>query len=252
MLDSSEREKRLRARTAASIWQALKGTLRELSHDKCWYCESARHRTDDAVDHFRPKGRVAECPGHEGYWWLAFDWRNYRFSCTWCNSRRVDHENSIGGGKQDHFPLLDETKRVLDRTAPVTQEEPCLLDPTVRTDPILLWYQDDGQVVPRYPDQERLKRRASESISLYFLNYHGTVERRKDLYNRVRSLVSEGKEYFDRLALGDQTAEIAFAQTLTRLQELIDEHAEFSMAAKAFLSGLRDNRHEWIADLLLQ
>lgn len=249
-LNGIERDQRLRVR--ADVWQELKAPLRALSHEKCWYCESERHRADDAVDHFRPKGRVAECPGHEGYWWLAFDWHNYRFSCTWCNSRRTDPERGDSGGKQDHFPLLDETKRVRDRGEPLIDEEPCLLDPTVKSDPMLLWFQDDGQAVPRYPGEERLKRRATESIQLYFLNYHETVELRRDLYNRIHGLVEEGKTYFDRLAQGDRTAELAFDQTANRLQELIGEQAAFSSAARAYLMGLRDNRHAWIEGLILQ
>jgi uncharacterized protein (TIGR02646 family) len=249
-LDRAERDRRLQ--TKADVWQELKAPLRALSHQKCWYCESVRHRSDDAVDHFRPKGRVAECPDHGGYWWLAFDWHNYRFSCTWCNSRRRDAETGDSGGKQDHFPLLDEPKRVRDRNKSLTQEEPCLIDPIVDSDPLLLWFQDDGQVVQRYPNQERLNRRASESIRLYFLNYHETVERRKGLFNEIRELVNEGKAYFDRWVEGDNTAHLAFDQTIIRLRKLIDEHSEFSAAARAYLRGLRDNRHAWIEDLVVQ
>ena len=249
-LDKTERDQRLK--TMAVIWQDLKAPLRSLSHEKCWYCESKRYRSDDPVDHFRPKGAVDECPEHPGYWWLAFDWHNYRFSCTWCNSRRRDKETRESGGKHDNFPLLNETKRARDRSEPLAQEEPCLLDPTVKSDPLLLWFQDDGQVVPRYPGEERLERRAKESVLLYFLNYHETSELRRALYNRIRTLVDEGKVYFDRLAQGDKTAEYAFIQTASRLQGLMAEDVEFSAAARAYLMGLRDDRHAWIEDLVVQ
>ena len=89
-LTPEERTKRVNA--CAYIWHELKEELEKCSHHKCWYCESNQDRSDNNVDHFRPKGRVTECPDHEGYWWLAFIWTNYRFSCTFCNSRRKDPE----------------------------------------------------------------------------------------------------------------------------------------------------------------
>ena len=59
------------------VWKELKGPLQALSHNKCWYCESKNLRSDNAVDHFRPKGNVRNVvPPHDGYWWLAFDWKN--------------------------------------------------------------------------------------------------------------------------------------------------------------------------------
>ena len=40
----------------ATVWRALKSKLADLLHDKCWYCECSVTRSDNAVDHFRPKG----------------------------------------------------------------------------------------------------------------------------------------------------------------------------------------------------
>src|SRR4051812_48374124 len=88
----------------SAIWRDLKDTLKQVSHNKCWYCESIDIRSDNAVDHFRPKAAVADSPAHEGYWWLAFKWENYRFCCTYCNSRRLDDRGNVGG-KADRFPL---------------------------------------------------------------------------------------------------------------------------------------------------
>jgi len=83
------------------VWGLFKGALRTLSHGKCWYCEAIDARSDNAVDHYRPKGNVrGATPRHEGYWWLAFEWSNYRFSCTYCNSIRKSAGKT--GGKQDY------------------------------------------------------------------------------------------------------------------------------------------------------
>ena len=42
----------------ADVWRELKPLLASISADKCWYCESKDIRSDNAVDHFRPKGSV--------------------------------------------------------------------------------------------------------------------------------------------------------------------------------------------------
>ncbi len=169
----------------ADIWQDpdLKAKLLEVSHDKCWYCESRQVRSDKSVDHFRPKNRVAECPEHPGYWWLAFNLDNYRLSCTYCNSRRKDRENQSTGGKHDHFPLIDETQRVY--AGDVSREQPELLDPLTHTDPGLLWFLPDGTSIPKYnPDTHPIyHRRAQRSIDLYHLNHTDLQEQRQQLCN---------------------------------------------------------------------
>jgi hypothetical protein len=102
-------------------------------------------RSDNAVDHYRPKSRVAECPKHPGYWWLAFDWTNYRFSCTFCNSLRRDDQTESLGGKKDRFPLRDESRRAFGPDDTLDDEEPVLLDPTWFGDPPILWFDEDGR-----------------------------------------------------------------------------------------------------------
>src|SRR5690606_8161881 len=113
----------------ADVWKELKLPLATLFHQKCWYCESSVTRDDNAVDHFRPKGRVKEAQQtHTGYRWLAFNHTNYRYSCTFCNSRRVNVEGGTTGGKADRFPLMNEAMRVYAEGL-CDAEEPMLLDP---------------------------------------------------------------------------------------------------------------------------
>lgn len=106
-------ERRAVISSHGAVWAALKPALEQLSNRKCWYCEAIQERSDKHVDHFRPKNRVDEdgCSDHPGYWWLAFDWRNFRYSCTYCNAPRRDVEQGTTKGKGARFPLLDETKR---------------------------------------------------------------------------------------------------------------------------------------------
>ena len=225
------------------VWQELKDTLKRVSHNKCWYCESVDIRSDNAVDHFRPKNAVAECPGHEGYWWLAYTWKNYRFCCTFCNSRRIDQETGIGGGKADHFPLRNEAGRAKDQADDLANEEPLLLDPTVPADPWFLWFDETGRARPHPSLCDNVSgypfRRAEASIRLYHLNHMDIVEQRKALCADVRRRATEVDRYFQKYDAGDSTAREAFENAVAALRELLVASARYSATTRSTLMGLR-------------
>lgn len=155
----------------SAVWRALKDSLADLSFDKCWYCEMSQIRSDQAVDHFRPKSL---------YRWLAFTASNLRYSCTFCNSRRTDAETGIVGGKGDHFPLAAGTIRAT-MAGQEGEEQPLLLNPCAADDPMLLDFNDDGRPVARYPDHAMRSLRAKTSIRLYHLDHSDLVEHRRVL-----------------------------------------------------------------------
>jgi uncharacterized protein (TIGR02646 family) len=224
----------------SELWRSLKDALRTLSHGKCWYCDLAQIRSDNAVDHFRPKNRVAECPDHEGYWWLAFDWRNYRFSCTFCNSYRDGADTT--GGKQDSFPLVNEAFRAMKWGDDTALEQPVLLDPTNSTDPELLWFYIDGTPVPKFrQDEDEIKhKRAEVSIKLYHLDEERLEEKRRALYQQLKFLVECGNEALDDAVRATATmdkdrAQKRFADVVRKIEAAISEQAELSSVAKLFL-----------------
>lgn len=232
----------------AKLWRELKDDLASLLHRKCWYCESRQERSDNAVDHFRPKNRVAERPEHGGYWWLAFDWHNYRFSCTFCNSRRRNREGGTSGGKQDHFPLLDEAARVFDEGGNLNRENAELLDPTRPGDTAMLWLgDDDGHVRPRAPeDRQPQFRMADASIRLYHLDHPDMVEARVELYRQVKQQVELGNDQYDAAHVGNPEALRAYNSAATVLVEMKDVSRPYSAAVRDMIRGLRDDYHWWI------
>ena len=128
----TKEERREILRLKARLWSLIKRDLESLSFGKCWYCEARQIRSRMAVDHFRPKNNVKNVnPEHDGYWWLAFDVSNYRLSCTFCNSL-VKDEDGTTRGKQDLFPLLDESARARTPDDDLELEKPTLLDPLVQ------------------------------------------------------------------------------------------------------------------------
>src|SRR5215204_2247218 len=68
------------------FWKQSKDQLLSESNQKCADCEApTRVVAYGDVEHFRPKSV---------YWWLAYSYDNYLFSCQICNQ----------GYKKDHFP----------------------------------------------------------------------------------------------------------------------------------------------------
>ncbi|UCG12453.1 MAG: hypothetical protein JSU72_18515 [Deltaproteobacteria bacterium] len=71
----------------STFWKAAKQQLRKESNDKCAYCEADTSIVAHGdVEHFRPKNV---------YWWLAYCYDNYLYSCQICNQRF----------KSNHFPI---------------------------------------------------------------------------------------------------------------------------------------------------
>ncbi len=231
----------------AEIWKELKDQLRQLSYGKCWYCESKRRRCDDPVDHFRPKGRVLDDPDHGGYWWLAFECSNFRYSCTYCNSRRKDRVNHRSGGKHDHFPLLNPNDRATYQEKPIENERPCLLDPANRDDPEMLWFQEDGQPVPKHPENQDSKKRALISIRLYHLDYYETVEDRINLYNEIKEFVQYGDILFE---INDEGALAGLDMVQKELKKRLLPRSEFSATARAYIMGFRSITRPWLDQIL--
>ncbi len=226
----------------ADLWTALKPKMEVLSTRKCWYCETRENRSDRAVDHYRPKNKVRNAkPPFHGYWWLAFDLGNYRLSCTWCNSRRRDRTTGATGGKGDYFLLMDEEKRVRVEGASFKHEGPVFLDPCKRQDVILLWYAEDGRVIPRYDKKQMPEgfKRADKSIEYYNLNERDIKESRQLLSRKIKKLIEQGDYHFEDSYQGSPDAEEALGNIIISLEELMDEEAEYSAFVKAIVEGFK-------------
>lgn len=133
----------------------VRSALEKLFHDKCAYCEwKPIGGSDSDVEHFRPKGRVAEREDHPGYYWLAYEWCNLYLSCAHCNQKRKDKPRwgdpteLPAGGKLDQFPLCDELTRVMsdDDNGHLLDEKTLLIDPCSSAPDKYLGYDLTGQV----------------------------------------------------------------------------------------------------------
>ncbi len=224
----------------SSVWGELKEPLKALSHGKCFYCEIVQERSDGAVDHFRPK---------KMYPWSAFSRANFRFACTFCNSRRTDEANERTGGKGDYFPLFDEATRA---TCLIEEEKesPLLLDPCNPNEPGLIDFDETGAPVPSYSAEEHEGRhkRADVSIRLYHLDHSDLIDRRKALAVSIGRKVKAADRIFAFTEAGNADIDASFLEHIRFLADCINERAELSVFARRILEGYRDRL--WVEGLL--
>lgn len=224
----------------SQIWRDCKGPLRKVSHRKCYYCEVKQSRSDNAVDHFRPKSQ---------YPWSAFDLKNFRFSCTYCNSRRTNPESGRTGGKGDLFPLFIEEHRATcfeDQGS----ERPVLIDPCAASEPMLIDFQSDGNPKPSYAEEDHAGRyrRAIVSINLYHLDHPDVVEMRRNLALQIVKEVRAAERLFPRTEAGDAAIDESFDQHLRNLAAMLKPEAQLSVFARRVLEGYR--YHAWVPGIL--
>lgn len=207
--------------------------LEKLFHRKCAYCESRLGTVaPEEVEHYRPKGAVAEQPEHPGYYWLAYRWENLYPACTFCNQRRRDRphwDRPVTGpttGKGTSFPLEDESGRAMTPEADPGQERPLLLDPcSPDVDPEECFrYDVQGQVHPVGPKNVR----AQATIRICHLYRTRLVDERKDVILRTKRLVQALERL--RVRLGPEDPDVFELQQM--LAEQRQAGATYAGAAR--------------------
>jgi uncharacterized protein (TIGR02646 family) len=237
-----------------AIWRDLNPYLAALRKGKCWYSESKNPTADKNVDHFRPKNRVAEDADHEGYWWLAFRARNYRYSSQWCNQRRVDDNSGTSGGKGDHFPLTSDfrARQEVDNT---DLESPVLLDPTDPNDWKLLTFRTDGHPTPAKNPGTEEYRRAATSINVYHLHCKELVDDRRTVAGIIQRIVEDLERL--RPNIEDPAMRALYKSREIELLRAIDHDSEYSAAALAYAKAEvyklelgHQVKREWLEEIL--
>jgi hypothetical protein len=188
---------------------AVRDLLLEIVGGKCWYCETLIVRGDVNVDHFRPKSEVRDVPGHQGYWWLAYEVSNYRIACKHCNSGGARYNGvSEGRAKGSQFPLLAGTRARQPRDD-LRLEQPLLLDPARRGDPDLLGFDTGGfarrsDVPYSQAEADSGVCRADETIRILALNDSRIVPLRSHLMQEVGVLARLGDAPGIQQMIGDR------------------------------------------------
>jgi hypothetical protein len=230
--------------------------LTRLFAGKCAYCESKYQATQPVdVEHYRPKGgyNTLELPASPtsrkrgataqpmeakvklqtpGYYWLAMSWDNLLPACIDCNRERnqlVPDETSSNGfktikvGKGNNFPLVDESKRRLDKaTGKLThtskkREQPLILDPARDKPDQHLEFTEEGIVRPALV-KNKPSPRGEASIQVYALQRIGLVQERRARAKLVLAQIERVREL-----IADLNGRPGDAQLQSRLRREMEE-----------------------------
>ena len=168
---------------------AVRQVLEKLFEQKCAYCESkiGINAAWD-VEHYRPKGRVAENAAHPGYYWLAYEWSNLLPCCTFCNQRRHDrpsltHAGGPAAGKADQFPLENESDRCMHHQADLALERPWLLNPCLDEPEAHISFAPDGSAIA-------LTERGQKTIEICHLDRKRLRDDRLEKLAAVKLLIT--------------------------------------------------------------
>jgi len=229
-------EKRARYIDGHSIWSetVLKDWLCELSHGKCWYSEAQEIYSFYDVDHFRPKNRARQLDGtaRGGYWWLAFEWTNYRLSGGIGNRPNTGKTGGVRG-KADYFPIRNTANAATGPASDLRDELAYLLDPTDPDDVALLTFDETGQPGAMDAPGSWTAQRVCVTINKLHLDYRPLVEARKKVWLKCRKLIDEGEEIKAKLTTepGPTRAE-QFKEVSRIVREMTAPEAELSATAR--------------------
>lgn len=161
---SDDRKKLYEKKT--DLWNDDKVQLKEnlfesenIVGSKCWFSEVDSEGAELEIEHFRPKklvtpldyvkdvgiskqlweflGKItdAQIKRIEGYYWLTYDWTNYKLSCKTTNTR-----------KGNYFPLLPNSTPATKHGEEVN-EKPVLLNPCIKEETeLIIFKKDKGKI----------------------------------------------------------------------------------------------------------
>lgn len=215
----AERSKYL---TRANIWSDFKPILIKYYGDKCWYSECSLEGAFGDIDHFRPKNKSTDEQGNtilaDGYWWLAYDYLNYRLSCEKSN------RGFGGGGKKNVFPLKVGT---IPAVCPNKNDVPLLLDPCVQHDADLIDCDETGAIIALSADpDDRIRVELSSRVYNWNLFNLGRKSARLDCQLAIMlfEMAYESDEYAEQM----QTA-------LDKICKLINPQTPYSSFSKKYI-----------------
>jgi len=206
-------------------WGALKNWLVRLSGGRCWFTGAKDICSYYDVEHFRPKKEAKDDIAgstRDGYWWLAFDYMNYRLCGTVPNRTK-------GGW----FPLRTGSL-CSTYTAPCEASETAyLLDPIDEDDVALIAYDHQGKVVPAPGCSDWDRDRVTITAKRLRLNEHVPLtEARMKIWNKVNTLVDDFLKAKSSCVPGpNPAAKEKMKNIRSRLRELTDPHAELASVA---------------------
>lgn len=244
--------------------------LRKLFKRKCAYCEKQLEKGFFEVEHYRPKGKVADC-NHCGYWWLALAWTNLLPTCPGCNKGLKQHivtaDMTVAEveamqalspkelhGKATQFPVG--AGRLAAKVDDHFAEQPHIIDPTrMDPEPELLWRHDAAFSVLEPERKAGVPSIVGEAtIRCLALNRVDLVESRTQILNRLKTQKLQIFTDLERDAdsAGDPLmASVYVSSALRRVDDMRlagEPDQPFSAMARTFVTAVEAELRAWATD----
>jgi hypothetical protein len=217
----------------ARIWVELKDWLLSLSNQKCWFSEAKDCFQHWDVEHYRPKGKAKNLDKteREGYWWLAFAWKNLR-AC-----------GRVGNAKKGIFFPLRSTYCATDLNRDTDEELPYLLDPVIWSDCALLSFNQLGEAIPAPGVDRWSKQRVTVSVSQYDLDFDKLVLQRKTIWETCTVLMNEIQNLMRNQ--GKYPGAAKKARIEEKMKELVRHASRSSVCSSAAIACLQKSEIPW-------
>ncbi|MGZ4955935.1 MAG: hypothetical protein ACXV8Q_12555 [Methylobacter sp.] len=206
-------------------WGKLKPWLLALSAGKCWFSEARDIYSHLDVEHFRPKKEAKAIDGalRDGYWWLAFDYMNFR-ACGNVGNRK----------KGGWFPLNKGSHCSTYDMRCEESEVHYLLDPIDSDDVNLLAFDEEGKAIAAPGVSVWDESRVDETIKRLKLNEHEALtEERKKIWQRMSRAIEQYKTAKARCGNGvNPAAKQKVRDCLQEIKAMTRHYAELSAVAK--------------------
>nr|WP_314835124.1 hypothetical protein [uncultured Flavobacterium sp.] len=234
------------------VWSEIKSQILKVTYNKCWFTEGTSDVAHFHIEHFRPKKLVEVLPNkfafseartineNNCYWWLAFDYNNFRICGAIINSF-----------KGNYFPLQPGSSICTSSSANLSLEKVVLLDPTIESDTKLLTFDIDGTPIPsaNQTTNNTDYLRADLSIKIYGLKSELIVSARNrklaDL-NILIERINKHNDYLDK----DPTNAILRSIITDECSDLItmaNESQPFSSMVKKRIEFIP---YQWVTDFV--
>ena len=226
---TGKKERDLIIKKYESLWtdDRIRDWLLAQFSNKCWYTEAKESISPIHVDHYRPKGRLRvdyADEGVEGYWWLAFDWNNYRIAGWLINSK-----------KNDVFPILHGSRALPGDAASLELECPVLIDPRREEARLISYEKQDEEVciaVRAAGIDATDGFRVDKTIEVLGLNIRVKLnQKRAEYWDRCSEEIANYKS--TSASAAEAVKWVLRSNSIVNLKKMIKYEAEFSSVAEA-------------------
>lgn len=166
----------------------IKTQLRNCQFGKCAFCEqNVTSVSHGDIEHFRPKKgfqqNLKDSHHYAGYYWLAYEWDNFLFTCEICNQRY----------KKNLFPLLNCERRAKNHHDNWRLEKPFFIKPDIENPRLLIKF---DKALAIGVDKRHRGKKTIEAIGL---NRKGNgisdlYELRNDYYELIKVTYDQSKK----------------------------------------------------------